>query len=205
MKENANPQYLDLLCELLHGLLHPSKLSIHALPHLLQGVSHLREETQTPSSPQPPPEPLMRRPRLTPAHLSDVFHLVLKVAGRPLPRHHLLLSVSAHPLHDAVHFGPAMLQRGVRHPIGHVPEVLREDKPSGQVSVNSLGRAPPPPLSLFNRRQVFVCARVHGVCTDANGCIFTLDQVFPAAEPLGCSGSGRLGTCLFKKIKCTVF
>lgn len=82
---------------------------------------------------------LMRRPGLTPAHLSDVFHLILKVTGSPLPCHHLLLSVRAHPLHDAVDFGPAMLQRGVRHPIGHVPEVLREDKPSAQVSANSLG------------------------------------------------------------------
>lgn len=137
----ANPRYLDVLRELLHGLLHPSELSIHALSHLLQGISHLRGGGSTDSDfiSELTLKLLMRRPGLTAAHLSDVFHLILKVTGRPLPCHHLLLSVRAHPLHDAVDFGAAMLQRGVRHPIGHVPEVLREDKPSAQVSANSLG------------------------------------------------------------------
>lgn len=71
-------------------------------------------------------------------HLSDVFHLILKVIDCPLTCHHLLLPVRAHPVHDAVHFGAMMLQRGPRRPIGHVPEVLREEDPTGQVSVNSL-------------------------------------------------------------------
>ncbi len=59
-------------------------------------------------------------------HLPDVLHLILKVIGRPLARHHLLLSVRVRPLHNAVHFGPMMLRRGLWHPIGHVSEVLRE-------------------------------------------------------------------------------
>lgn len=63
---------------------------------------------------------------LVPTHLFDVFHLILKVIDCPLTRHYLLLSVRAHPLHNAIHFGPMMLQWGLWHPIGHVSEVLRE-------------------------------------------------------------------------------
>lgn len=75
-------------------------------------------------------------------HLSDVPHLILKVTDRPLTCHHLLLFVWAHPLHNAIHFGPMMLQRGLWRPIGHFTEVLREtgSPPSGQVSAHTLHR-----------------------------------------------------------------
>lgn len=59
-------------------------------------------------------------------HLSDVPHLILKVTDRPLTGDHLLLSFRAGPLHTAGHFGPMVLQRCLRDPIGHVSVGLRE-------------------------------------------------------------------------------
>ena len=97
-----------------------------------------------------------------PTHLFDVSHLILKVIDRPLTRHHLLLSVRARPLHNAVHFGPMLLQRGLWRPIGHVSELLRETRS------HRSGFCSHPPLRLtYNRHCVCVFACLI-VCTHAH-------------------------------------
>lgn len=207
--------YPEFIWKLLHWLLHSSKLPVHPLPHLFQRISHLYRDADIIY--------MMSHTASTSldvkvicidlkawwfvvsvsTHLSDVPHLILKVTDRPLTCHHLLLFVWAHPLHDAIHPGPMMLQRGLWRPIGHFTEVLRE---TGSPPVRFLHTASTEADICCHR--VCICALacthahlgLHHMCMNANACIFTLDQVFPALVLLS-TGNRSLGTIVLKKKK----
>lgn len=201
--------YPKFIWKLLHWLLHSSKLPVHPLSHLLQRISHLYRDAD-----------IIYMMSHIALHLRDVKAILCWPEGLVVCCvcfHSPLWCTSSHPEGDrpsthvpsppALCLSPPSAQC---HTLWTHDAAARTVAPHWSFHWGAEGdRIPPrsgfcthpPPRLTYAVNCVCICVLacthahlwVHRMCMNANACIFTLNQVFPAQVLLS-TGNRSLGT-----------